>query len=503
MATKSVIEIDILDEKFKSFQQAFEKYQKAVKDMPADWQKVNKTLNDIDGSQKKMNKSLSDNGKALKDVAFQTGVIAKNLASSAVSIAKWVALGAIGSGFGLGGIAASASDYRKRAQGLGISTGDLRGANVTLSRYINPESTLSNIADIKSDLTRQQILGRLGGAANQTPAEMLPNLLRNAVSQFKQGGQTQQYAEALGLTQVFTLEELRRLASLSEKELSDTISDFEKIRNKLKVSDADSKAVQDFYVNLKLAGQEIETTLIKAIAPLSAQFSEISRVITEELSKSITEFANYLSSPEGKQAISDFFEGIKIVAEFIFTTFGKVSDVKRGLTIAGNNIFRGGDATKSSLQYFIDQGLTKNQATGLVANLYGESGLNPGAKGDLNIKTGKYEAYGIGQWHPDRQAEFARVFGHDIRTSTMQEQLDFVTYELTHKESAALKELQKSSTVGEAVKAGLSYERPDPSKYESNFSKRMEIASKIEVKVNNNTGGNAVITANALPGASQ
>ena len=173
------------------------------------------------------------------------------------------------------------------------------------------------------------------------------------------------------------------------------------------------------------------------------------------------------------------------------------------MTIAGNNIFRGGDATKSSLQYFIDQGLTKNQATGLVANLYGESGLNPEAKGDLNIKTGKYEAYGIGQWHPDRQAEFARVFGHDIRTSTMQEQLDFVTYELTHKESAALKELQKSSTVGEAVKAGLSYERPDPSKYESNFSKRMEIASKIEVKVNNNTGGNAVVTANALPGASQ
>lgn len=497
MATKSVIEIDILDDKFKSFQAAFEKYQKAVKGMPTDWQKVNTTLNNIDASQKKMNKSLSDNSKALKDVAFQTGVIAKNLASSAISIAKWVALGAIGSGFGLGGIAASANDYRRKAQGLGISTGDLRGANVTLSRYINPESTLGNIADIKSDLARQQILGRLGGGANQSPAEMLPNLLRNAVSQFKQGGQTQQYAEAMGLTQVFTLEELRRLASLSEKELSDTITDYERIRNRLKVTDADSKAVQDFYVNLKLAGQEIETTLIKAIAPLSGQFSEISKVITEQLTQSITEFANYLSSPEGKQALTDFFEGIKMIAEFIFTTFGKVSDVKRGLTIAGNNIFRGGNDTKSAMQYFIDQGLSKNQATGLVANLYAESGLNPNITGD----NGK--AYGIAQWHPDRQAEFAKVFGHDIRKSTMQEQLDFITYELTHKESAALTQLQKSSTVGEAVKAGLSYERPDPSKYDANFSKRMEIASKIEVKVNNNTGGNAVATANALPGANQ
>ena len=41
MATKSVIEIDILDEKFQAFQKAFEKYQQALKAMPADWNKVN------------------------------------------------------------------------------------------------------------------------------------------------------------------------------------------------------------------------------------------------------------------------------------------------------------------------------------------------------------------------------------------------------------------------------------------------------------------------------
>jgi len=193
MATKSVIEIDVLDEKFKAFQQAFEKYQKAVKGMPADWQKVNDTLNNIDASQKKMNKSLSDNSKALRDAAYQTGVIAKNMASSAISIAKWVALGAIGSGFGLGGIAASANDYRRKAQGLGISTGDLRGANVTLSRYINPESTLGNIADIKSDLARQQILGRLGGGANQSPATVGNQMYNQQQSSYSdQQQQTQQ-----------------------------------------------------------------------------------------------------------------------------------------------------------------------------------------------------------------------------------------------------------------------------------------------------------------------
>ena len=43
MATKSVIQIDVLDESFKKFQQAFDKYQAALKKMPGDWQKVNQT----------------------------------------------------------------------------------------------------------------------------------------------------------------------------------------------------------------------------------------------------------------------------------------------------------------------------------------------------------------------------------------------------------------------------------------------------------------------------
>jgi hypothetical protein len=45
MVTKSVIEIDVLDEKFKAFASVFEKYQEALKKMPGDWQKVNASAN--------------------------------------------------------------------------------------------------------------------------------------------------------------------------------------------------------------------------------------------------------------------------------------------------------------------------------------------------------------------------------------------------------------------------------------------------------------------------
>ncbi|KVS52255.1 hypothetical protein WK39_26715 [Burkholderia cepacia] len=78
-------------------------------------------------------------------------------------------------------------------------------------------------------------------------------------------------------------------------------------------------------------------------------------------------------------------------------------------------------AAMASLQAM---GWSKAQAAGMVANLWIESKLNPGVVGDNG------EAYGIGQWHADRQADFKAWSGHDIRGSTMEEQLRFVNHEL-------------------------------------------------------------------------
>ena len=39
-------------------------------------------------------------------------------------------------------------------------------------------------------------------------------------------------------------------------------------------------------------------------------------------------------------------------------------------------------------------------------------------------------AYGLAQWHEDRQAKFAEQFKHDIRQSTRAEQIAFVDWEL-------------------------------------------------------------------------
>ncbi|WPQ37745.1 phage tail tip lysozyme [Achromobacter xylosoxidans] len=75
-------------------------------------------------------------------------------------------------------------------------------------------------------------------------------------------------------------------------------------------------------------------------------------------------------------------------------------------------------------QKFMGMGWSKEQAAGIAANILQESGGNPYSVGDGG------KAYGIGQWHPDRQEDFKRVFKRDIRDSTLEDQLKFFDWEL-------------------------------------------------------------------------
>ena len=98
---------------------------------------------------------------------------------------------------------------------------------------------------------------------------------------------------------------------------------------------------------------------------------------------------------------------------------------------------------RDALQYFVSKGWTTEQAAGIVGNLQAESGrdLQIDAVGDGG------KAYGIAQWHPDRQAMFSRVFGKDIRQSTLGEQLAFVQWELENTEKKETKPNNKKLPV--------------------------------------------------------
>lgn len=107
-------------------------------------------------------------------------------------------------------------------------------------------------------------------------------------------------------------------------------------------------------------------------------------------------------------------------------------------------------------KFFTDRGWSPEQAAGITANLMSESGGRQNAIGDNG------SAFGLGQWHSDRQAAFAKWAGHDIRLSTLDEQLAFVNYELTQGgEQSAGRALRGAKTAQDAGSiVSRQYERP-------------------------------------------
>jgi hypothetical protein len=109
-----------------------------------------------------------------------------------------------------------------------------------------------------------------------------------------------------------------------------------------------------------------------------------------------------------------------------------------------------------AFDFFIKQGWTPEQAAGIVGNLQAESGK------ELNIKAvgDNGKAFGIAQFHPERQELFKKKFGKDIRQSTFEEQLQFVQHELETTEKPAADKLRQTKTVEEAATVvDVAYER--------------------------------------------
>lgn len=112
-----------------------------------------------------------------------------------------------------------------------------------------------------------------------------------------------------------------------------------------------------------------------------------------------------------------------------------------------------------AMDFFQRMGWTAEQAAGLAAQIQKESSFRLDAVGDGG------KAFGLLQWHPDRQAAFRRWAGKDIREATFEDQLAFMHYELTQGAERAAGNLlrQATSAGGAGLVLSQRYVRPhDP-----------------------------------------
>lgn len=349
---KSILDIEVNDEKFQKFQEQFAKYQAALKAMPRQWTKVGEDMNGaLDSAKTKvekmgvsvgkigatmgvvfgdainkidkmgvvMAKNSKEAARQFNEMSKNTGPLAKNITNATTQLLKWASLtsvfgGLLGAGglFGIGRLAQGASDTRRQAQGYGVNSGELRAAQTNYGRYIDVEGTLSGITAAQYDLSKRHTFAGVGvNPEGKTSAELMIEMLPKMAQAFKAAGPAgAQIAEARGFTQFVDIPTLVRLSKLNPDELQEAARGYSRDKGDLANSDATLRKWQEFNAQLDRAGSQIKAVLIDGLSPLVGPLAQLSKSVA-------TAVAAFLKSPQMGEWIESFGQGIKGVAEYM------------------------------------------------------------------------------------------------------------------------------------------------------------------------------------------
>jgi hypothetical protein len=153
-----------------------------------------------------------------------------------------------------------------------------------------------------------------------------------------------------------------------------------------------------------------------------------------------------------------------------------------GGAVVGAELLNGGGDDKAAYakNFFVNKGYTEEQAAGIVGNLQGESGnFNKDViSGERRGDGGK--AVGIAQWHPDRQAKFKEIMHKDLVGASLEDQLEFVDWELNNSHKSAGNDLRKQTTAeGAAKSVERKYEITAASMHGGHSPERVRNAEKL------------------------
>lgn len=393
MVAKSIVDIDVNDDKFVAFMEKFKEYQAALEDLPEAWRglahgatdatketakaktegdllakafsdgasailSINSGLDRLTDSLDRANKSQEDFNKKtrsskgfLSDATKDAKSLAGHIRDATTSLLSWGGIvglftGVLGVGglFGLNRLAATTGSQRFTSLGIGTSIGALDSTAINYQKALgNPTATLGAIRDSQMDLSKRWQFQAMGiNNPDQDPAKLLPQLIRNARDIFVKNGSTLQGANAYGLTNFFSLDDLNRFKNMSDEEIDAMERRAQKDAKLLQITDQQARQWQDFNVQLDYSSQSIRNTFVRGLGPLTPQLSKLSDALSgaidtvlqspelgkwiDGLAGGIERFGNYLASPEFTKDVDNFMAGLRRLGQ----TIGHLVDLFTG-----------------------------------------------------------------------------------------------------------------------------------------------------------------------------
>ncbi|HDH1787306.1 TPA: lytic transglycosylase domain-containing protein [Klebsiella quasipneumoniae subsp. similipneumoniae] len=450
MVAKSIVDIDVNDDKFVAFMERFREYQSALDDLPEAWRvaavgigesskqtekakgeakelgaefnavaeailtinsgidRLNANLEDSNKKQDEFNKKAGQGQGFINQAKKDAKELAGHIKEATASLLSWggivgIFTGVLGVGglFGINRLAATTGAQRFTSLGLGTSIGALDSTAINYQKALgNPAGTLGAIRDSQMDLSKRWTFQAMGiNNPDQDPAKLLPQMIRNARDIFVQSGSTLQGAQAHGLTNFFTLDDLNRFKNMSDEEITAMEKRAQQDARMLQITDQQARQWQDFNVQLDYSSQSIRNTFVRGLGPLTPQLSKLSDALAgaidtvlkspelgkwiDALAGGIERFGNYLASPAFTSDVESFMSGVKKLALTIMDVIGlftgeiSISDfANKHSTILSNDV-----KTDSSGNHFVKGGLsdpdTPAGAKWLTRHLYSWSGTAP------------------------------------------------------------------------------------------------------------------------------
>jgi hypothetical protein len=376
MAYKPIIDIDINDQQFREFYELYQQFQGDVGELPEEWKKVNEAALSVhqalsgaagviaesmvsaSSHAKELTRHLVEASEAQKQFRETTGQgegelkkmkkEAKELADTLFGIGKFLfkldamaLLGTVGGLFGLDKLAARATLNQHSARGLGMTTGEYRAFHTDLGRFAD-EGLLDNVANAKSDMTKQVYLRNATGLPQERLDDMNPGAITAQLvlkahdwwASTPENQHNAQFLQATGFPQVgLTLDDIRRAGMSDREEILRGINQYTSDSRTLNVNDRDTDKLYSFYRDLELAGQTLETDFTKRLAELGPNLGGLITTLEKDaeilindifspenmkaMESGMDTLTNFLGSQEFREDVKSLVEGIETIAKAI------------------------------------------------------------------------------------------------------------------------------------------------------------------------------------------
>ena len=487
------------------------------------------TVRKVKGSIASTISPVTDLAKSLGSLSRETGLsrltrgllgaarAAGSLASKLVMRAT--PLGLLGGLGSVAGLAAIVTGWGRAGQELN-RTSTLLGVNTDELQQYRGVARLAGLSTESMDASLQQLGDTMQGAVNGRAPEALAlmsawriglhktadgavdtsrallDVSKAIQSNMRAGGTVQ---SARQIAQAFGVESLLPLLLKGPAAIQALVREFDDLHaamsgDAIRQADEYARNISKLEVSVSSLRDSLGNALIPVLQPAIQLMTEWLAVPEnkQKLIDGVARAVHWLSDEvksfdwdKAKKGADEFFDLISRTYELLQKVSRTTSRVGEGFERLGNGLRGKGLSTNAELaagvngntttavQFFESRGWSHAQALGIAANLQSESQVDPTAVGD----NGK--AYGIAQWHKDRQDAFQKWAGNWIGNSTLEQQLGFVDYELRQGgEKQAGSALSAANTPEQAASVvSRLYERPQAADAEA--ANRAQLASKL------------------------